>query len=791
MAGNIQVIVSQKNLEFTPDGNSGYVDGLNIKEDNELDVIVINESDKFASFQIELATPGLDDGNQIKWYRVQPEICAKKPPGSQTQFHLEITKVPIPAYDTTIDLILKVFSVEHEKLYTSQKLKLTIKKPLRSLRLDLPIKELKAKPQELIEIPVSVYNLSSKFSEITLTCSGLDPDWLLFDPDWSNQKTQRTFTVEPGDLQKTRFLCQPLPDTLSKEYTFTITAKSNTSQYTTREQGVLKVIPDGVVQFICENKEQTIPAKKSKTSHLANYALLFYNSSNIAQTVKVNNSEIKLENCEFQTIPEYVDLVAGEAKNIQLVAAKKRHLFGFTKRLLFEVSTVLTQPSSEEPSTEIFPDPKTQILTLKVLPVIPVLLQFIGGSLLLLTLLLYYLLPKTHHTGNVNSVRLFGNGNLVFSGSSDQTIRRWQVEDNPFILDIFRLKHKQPLIAEKDQTNKAVRVIRQSPKDNDRLAVGLENGEVKLWDISTNTEIKSLNSEQDKDNRVFDLVFTRNGRYLFSGHGNGIVNKWDLETINNSKPPQEKNNFQFSISALTINENSPNNSLIFLAGQYNRIVVWDWQNKKQYALRYQWQDWEKRGDKPVFGQQHYITSLATSGDILASSDNQGHVSLWNIQEIRRCIQFQGRQELEEIKKQSQNFQASRRRRNRNSITNSRTKQVKSNIIPISSLTSCNNAIIAQNPNVHGNQPVRSVALTEDGKYLASGGDDGKILLWNLQENKDQNLLKSVKTIAKSEAKINSVDIKALQDYLLITSGDDYYKVKLYRVNGGKKNDSSK
>ncbi|MBD2296373.1 hypothetical protein H6G06_23530 [Anabaena sphaerica FACHB-251] len=788
MAGNVKVIVSKKNLEFTPDGHSGSGYDLNIKDENEFDVIVVNESDKFASFQIELSTPGLDENNQIKWYRVQPEICAKKPPGSQTTFHVEITKVPIPAYDTTIDLILKVISVEYEQLYTSQKLRLTIKKPLRTLRLELPVKELKAKPQELIEIPVIVYNLSSKFSEITLTCAGLDPDWLLYDPDWLNQKTQRTFILEPGDVQKTRFLCQPPQDTLSKEYTFTITAQSSTSQYTTREQGSLKVIPDGVVQCICEDKEKTIPGKGRKNSHLATYELLFNNSSNLPQQVKVDIPEIKIEKCTFQTIPECINLVPGEAKTMQLLAKKKRHLFGFRKTLLFEVSTSLIHPSSGKPSTEIFPSPNTQILTLKVLPIIPFFLQFLGGSILFLMLILYFLIPKAYHTGNVNSVRLFGNGNLVFSGSSDQTIRRWQVDDNPFLLNIFRLKHKQPLIAGKNQTQKAVRVIRQSPKDNDRIAVGLENGEVKLWDISKNTEIKSLSN--DKDNRVFDLVFTQNGRYLFSGHGSGLVNIWDLERIKyiQNPLPQGYVNVKFTISGLTINETVQNNPLIFVAGQFNQFVVWDWNNKNKYELKYLWQDWEKRGDKPVFGQQHYITSLATSGDILASSDNQGYITLWSIKEIYKCLKTS--QPLSSQNKQNPVLQTSRRRRNINRDINQ--VSPKTNQINSFAITSCNNAIMDQKNDGHGNQPVRSVALTEDGNYLATGGDDGKIMLWDLTANKEQN--KSLNTgqiVAKSNAKINSVDIKALQGYLLITSGDDNYNVNLYRVNENKDNDRSK
>jgi len=754
MAGRVKAIVSRKNLDFTPDGHS-YSDN-NVKDENEFDITVVNESDKFASFHVELSTPGLDDNTDIKWYKVEPEICAKKPSGSETTFHVEIIKAPIPAYDTTIDLFLKVLSVEYDDLYTSQKLRLNIKKPLRSLRLELPVKEFKVSPNELIEIPVIVYNLTSKFSEITLTCAGLNPDWLQFDPDWSNQKQQRIFTVEPADSKKTRFLCQPPTDTLSEEYRFTIHAKSNTSQYTSREQGIIKVLPSGVVKFHCNEKEKTIPGIKQPSSAI--YELAFKNESNLPRQVDITMPESKPKQCDFITIPEKINLALGETKTIQLVAKKKRPLLGLAQKLLFEVGTNLTSPSSGETCKEISAEPNNQILSLKILPIIPLLLQILGGTALLLLLLLWILKPRVFHTGPVNSVRFFGNGSLVFSGSSDETIRRWQVDDSPWTLNLFTLNHKQPLIAQKTQINKAVRVIRQSPKDNDLLGVGLENGEVKLWDLSTDTEKKSLPYNQV--NRVFDIVFSQNGRYLFSGHGNGKLNMWDLEKIKyaSNSALEKQIDLKFAIYALAINESDPKYQLVFSAGRFNKISVWDWKSQRLYELPYKYK-WLK-GKNPVFGQQHYITSLATVNNILASSDNQGYITLWDMNIIRGCLNTP---QVSPAKNQN--------------VVQVQTPEV----------ISCD-AIISQHKS---DQPVRSLALTQSGHYLASGGDDGRIMLWSLPDQNQNQGLKKMQIVAESNAKIKSVDIKALRDYLLVTSGDSEYNVNLYRVNGVKDNESSK
>ena len=74
MAG-VTAILSKKSLEFTPNNplessNSGF------NGENLFDVTVINNSDKFASFQLELSAPGVDENSRIKWYCVEPEICA-------------------------------------------------------------------------------------------------------------------------------------------------------------------------------------------------------------------------------------------------------------------------------------------------------------------------------------------------------------------------------------------------------------------------------------------------------------------------------------------------------------------------------------------------------------------------------------------------------------------------------------------------------------------------------------------------------------------------------------------
>ncbi|NJM20129.1 MAG: hypothetical protein HC836_20495 [Richelia sp. RM2_1_2] len=763
MAG-VTAKISKKTLEFTPNNPLETLESGSNGE-NLLDVIVVNDSDKFASFQLELSALGVNENSYIKWYSVEPEVCAKTPPGSETKFQIAIIKAPIPAYDTNIDLELDIFSVEYEKLKTKKKLKLKINRPLKSLQVKMPVKIFSVRPGDSISIPLLVYNLSPKFSEITLTCSQLNPEWMT--------ATQEILQLESGDSQNITFSCQPPIDTLSKEYNFAIEVQSNTSQYTTREQGILEVVADGVVEFSCTDKKKIIPTQESNNYRKATYELVFWNDSNLSQHVDIISPEKDQIECGL-IISEGINIAPKETKVMHLFAAAKRHWLGRKKIRNFAVSAVLSNPVSREFSMEIFPKPNTEVLELEILPIIPFLIQ-LGGAILipLLLFLSWWMRPQVYHQGSVNSVRFFGNGSLVFSGSSDQTIRRWQVEDNPRILKSAELEDKGK-VAKKEDLRKAIRVIRQSPKDNDLLAVGLENGEIKLWDISLNKN-KNISFPYNNVNRVFDLVFSQDGRYLFSGHANSIVNQWKLESDNEASVTNSVK-VNFAVYALAIDENIPNNPLIIIAGRYNKIAVWQPQNNRVYELTNNYNQWRKNINKtdkintfdPVIGQQDYITSLVNTNNILASADNQGYITLWDINKIRQCISNDVEENVKKVQTQ-------------NNLKPDQADKVKKTIL--TKTLSCSQDIITNKwRNGHGKQPVRSVALTQNSCYLASAGDDGRVMLWSVSKSKQKENGETIFNFA--DTKFNTVDIKALKDnngdYILITSGDDNYQVRIER-----------
>lgn len=387
VVNRVKAELSQRNLTLTPNADSSAVTNTS---SSEFSVTITNESQEFASFQIELATPGIDSDSVVEWYIVEPNVCAKKPPGASTTFQVAIVRSPIPVYETTIDLLLKVFSIEFRHLSNTQKLSLTIKKPQQPLNLVLPNQSFTAAPGDRVEIPVLVYNYSPTAINITLHCSGLEPTWL-------TQGAEQPLRVEPGYPTKAAFSCQ-LPETpnlLKQALPFSIEALSTIKGRVPIEKGILTVLPLGKVEFDCPSRQQQIPTKHRDWLHrsadAATYPLTLNNASNAIQQVRIkadhNQKRLHI------TLPEPLMLPAGSAaQSVALTVHHRRHWIGLKRRIQFDVDAEILEPTSGDRSTRIHAVPSRQTLELKVLLIIPLFLLLAGGFLLLALLWLYQLL---------------------------------------------------------------------------------------------------------------------------------------------------------------------------------------------------------------------------------------------------------------------------------------------------------------------------------------------------------------------------------------------------------------
>ncbi len=802
---------------------------------------VTNYSQDFHSFYLELIVPGIDPESNIKWYSTEPQVAAKKPPGAVTEFTVNIHRSPRPGYENPLDLTVRAIAIENPELLTTETLTLKLEAALKPLDLLVlsPKDGFKGYPGEIIEIPVTVSNFSQNEMAVTLTFigeEGLESSWMI------DGSERRISELNPGEPQSVIFECKPPEEgqALSQTYSFRIMAKANRVLNPEPEvRGTLEVLPKGIVAWECDPVEQVLSGIRLNNS--VDYTIKLENKSNTNQdiffdiiektkrphrlsilSVEGEEKQLFIEPDQPQSYYLYKGLnfetIYSENSAVQkLKVSKSRSWLGIGNPLKFQLKPYLLNPDYNVPKTPVFLKPDNQTITLDVKPIIPFWLQLLVLLLILLLGGMWWLLkPKNHHTDPVNSVAFDGKANTVISGSSDRSIRYWQVEINQL----------QPPEVITDENEKAVRVVRFLPKDNQQVAAGLETGEINLWNITNKQRQETLYLEENRNDRVFGLEFTKDSRYLFSAHGSGTVRVWDLATIDSSLNSSENrqtykdqqrsglepvaetydlyvNNRRigrelifkkpFALLTLAISERQNQPRLVFFAGQYNQLVIWEnweswqkWQElnynyyydnyynftsendflqqrkqqfktrNKLYYLPYVWENKSDNFENNLINQYHYITSLATHEDIegrnfpnlLASADTEGYITLWNLDKIRECIkQSPGQGET----------------------------------------LNCSEARLEQWNNGHNRQPVRTVAWSQNGCYLASTGDDGRVMLWSLNPD-GTRVNETGKIVAQFPGtRLNSVDIKTFDDEIRLTfDGENHYvnirKIKIKEMS---------
>jgi len=133
----------------------------------------------------------------------------------------------------------------------------------------------------------------------------------------------------------------------------------------------------------------------------------------------------------------------------------------------------------------------------------------------------FWAMPKADATGLVmtlgelynpmESVAFSPDGRTLASGSWDSTIKLWDVSTG---LEIKTLEgHSSGVFS-----------VAFSP-DGRTLASGSNDDTIKLWDVSTGLEIKTL---EGHSNAVFSVAFSPDGRTLASGSDDGTIKLWSV-----------------------------------------------------------------------------------------------------------------------------------------------------------------------------------------------------------------------------------------------------------------------
>ncbi len=733
----INASLSTENLTFRQ-GSSPVV----------FEVTVNNNSDQFANFQLEVSAAGENQSSGYSWYKLTPEVAAAQPHGSTTQFQVLILNTPIPGFVGIVNLTVKIFSPQlKQQRRLLLRLKIEPDGGQTLLSVELPVRDFQVYPRNTIDIPVRVRNLGQQPVNVVVRFVNIDPLWLL-------GGAERRLLIDPGSSAEVRFECQPpsVVQAPSQNYPFAIEATGNNS-LPGRGEGNLEVLPVGFVEFHATPKQQKIPFKNrwlpDWKSHSAVFELEFKNASNLKQQVNVLLQGKDRRKCTGAINPQDANLNIGGTTKVFLDVKTKRPWVGISKTLLLEARTELFD---QRLGTT---DPATQTLELEVLPIIPLWLQL--AILALLAALLALLLfrdPSVSHTNLVQSVRISGDVLSVVSGSDDCTLRRWRINTNLLKtnLETEGVYSKLPDACAKRQeskgllaiTTRPVQALRLMPENNKRVAAGLDNGVIQIWDIPTGEKIQELKDHKDlTDDRIFDLVYTPGSRYLFSGHGSGKVRLWFAPPNSDFQAePQKVIDLQliqklqrFPIRALSL---SPNGETLAIAGEFKRFVLWNWKQPRGFLFGQQ--TLAKLGVSA--GQDDFVFGLSFAPSkekkILATSDSDGFITIWDLKQCKPG-KISSSQQISEL--------------------------------------DC--PILARWQAANGS--VRSVAFSEDG-MLVSGGDDGRVMVWFLPPEYKLGKLKAPKNrvIYQSSKPILSVDVKKTGVETIIVSGGEDFQVQLKR-----------
>ena len=291
--------IEPKELTFKPGGSPV-----------PFEVTVRNDSDRYASFQLEIVADYDKSSQSSDWYSISPEVSTKNPPGDITRFQVAIKDTPVPGFVGRMNLTVRAFFIElpdedREVLLLNLKQGGSV-----PLKVELPVKEFQNYPGEEINIPIKVYNPGQSLTNAVIRILGLEPTWLV-------DGAQQNLSLFPDQEKEIVFSCQ-IPIAIqapSKIYPFKIEAKHSQSS-TTYVEGTIEVLPQGFLDFDCDPKSAQIPPTELQLrqrlafwrSDPVIYELQFNNASNLQQQVTAEIAGEHAQQCTFSIAPENTEL---------------------------------------------------------------------------------------------------------------------------------------------------------------------------------------------------------------------------------------------------------------------------------------------------------------------------------------------------------------------------------------------------------------------------------------------------------------------------------------------------
>ncbi len=214
----------------------------------------------------------------------------------------------------------------------------------------------------------------------------------------------------------------------------------------------------------------------------------------------------------------------------------------------------------------------------------------------------------TGHSNSVTSVAISPDGRTLVSGSSDNTIKVW---------DLVTFREKATLTGHSDW----VLSVAISP-DGRTLVSGSYDNTIKVWDLATLRGKVTLRGFSDD---VFSVAISPDGRTFVTGSVDSTIKVWDLAT----RSPRVKATLRGHSNSVRSVAISPDSGTIVSGSDDNTIKVWDLATLREKAT--------------LTGHSNSVRSVAISPDsgtiISGSYDNT--IKVWDLATLREKATLTG------------------------------------------------------------------------------------------------------------------------------------------------------